>query len=335
MTSPTVFISYSHDSDEHSEQVLSLSERLRLDGFTTQLDQYVNGTPTEGWPRWMLNQLDTADFVLVVCTETYYRRFRGHENPGKGKGVDWEGALITQELYDSHSKTLKFIPVLLSGAEPGCIPEPLRASTHYALASESVYQELHDFLLDQAGVKPGPVGTPNRKPRRQGKPLTFVPNTEQPHPPDPSRYDIARILKYAPSDLIGRKAESAQLDEAWTKAQNGETGRPRILTFVALGGEGKTSLAAKWTVGMADRNWPGCEAAFAWSFTARVRKTRQQPPPTFSSTKPCVFLATKTLPPAMPAPTKKANAWPALLAGSGPCSFSTASSLCSTRPGRL
>ena len=51
--------------------------------------KYVNGTPANGWPRWMLDQLDEADSVLVICTETYYRRFRGHELPGKGKGVDW------------------------------------------------------------------------------------------------------------------------------------------------------------------------------------------------------------------------------------------------------
>jgi hypothetical protein len=72
--SPTaVFISYSHDSDEHRKQVLALSERLRLDGIETLLDQYVNGTPPEGWPRWMMNQLDAADYVLVICTETYSR----------------------------------------------------------------------------------------------------------------------------------------------------------------------------------------------------------------------------------------------------------------------
>jgi hypothetical protein len=33
----------------------------------------------------MLNQLDAANIVLVVCTKTYYRRFRGHEQPDRGK----------------------------------------------------------------------------------------------------------------------------------------------------------------------------------------------------------------------------------------------------------
>jgi hypothetical protein len=36
---PRVFISYSHDSPEHKQRILELSERLR--GIDTQLDQYV------------------------------------------------------------------------------------------------------------------------------------------------------------------------------------------------------------------------------------------------------------------------------------------------------
>ena len=78
---PKVFISYSHDSLEHAQHALELAERLRKDGIDAQLDQYVAGTPAEGWPRWMLDRLDWVDFVLVACTETYYRRFRGHEDP--------------------------------------------------------------------------------------------------------------------------------------------------------------------------------------------------------------------------------------------------------------
>ena len=127
MKAKPVFISYSHDSIGHGEHVLKLSERLRQDGIETLLDQYVNGAPQQGWPRWMLDQLDAAGSVLVVCTETYYRRFRGHEEPGKGKGVDWEGALINQEIYDSRSQTLKFVPVFLSNTNKDWIPERVNA----------------------------------------------------------------------------------------------------------------------------------------------------------------------------------------------------------------
>lgn len=170
---PKVFISYSHDSLEHRDKVLALSERLRADGIETLLDQYVNGSPLQGWPRWMLDQLDAADFVLVVCTETYYRRFRGREEPRKGKGVDWEGALITQEVYDSRGRTVKFVPVILSAAVEEWIPEPIRSHTHYTLTTEDAYQRLYDFLLGQSGVEPGQVGSPRARPRRRGTPLTF------------------------------------------------------------------------------------------------------------------------------------------------------------------
>ena len=71
-TTPRVFLSYSHDSDAHRERVLALSERLRCDGIATILDRYVNGTPPEGWPRWMQNRLDESDRVLLICTPTYY-----------------------------------------------------------------------------------------------------------------------------------------------------------------------------------------------------------------------------------------------------------------------
>jgi hypothetical protein len=258
MSNPTVFISYSHDSDDHRKRVLGFSERLRADGIETVLDQYVNGVPLEGWPRWMLNQLDAASFVLVVCTETYYRRFRGKEVPGRGKGVDWEGALITQEIYDSRSQTLKFVPAFLSAAVESWIPEPLRSGTHYALTAETHYQSLLDFLAGRAGVEPGPLGELKTKPRVKGAPLTFEKSA-----PHARTVDVSRIIKYAPAELVGRADEVGMLEQAWAKARGGECPRPHVLTFVALGGEGKTSVVAKWVAELAARDWPKCDATFA------------------------------------------------------------------------
>ena len=87
---PKVLISYSHDSPEHRDRVLVLSKRLRKDGIDCTIDQYVV-VPPEGWPRWMEKQIRNSDFVLIVCTETYYRRVLGEEDPGRGRGVRWEG----------------------------------------------------------------------------------------------------------------------------------------------------------------------------------------------------------------------------------------------------
>jgi len=136
----------------------------------------------------------------------YYRRFRGDEVPGKGKGVDWEGALITQELYDSRNTTLKFIPVLFSADDERFIPEPLRAGTHYTLTTGTAYQDLYDFLLDQAGVEAGAIGSLKLRARAKGSPLTFGDETTTPA----ATVDISRIIKYAPAELVGREVETKE-----------------------------------------------------------------------------------------------------------------------------
>ena len=80
------------------------------------------------------------------------------------------------------------------------------------------------------------------------------------------RVDISRVIKSAPAELIGRKRDIKRLNGAWGRAVRGKQERPHVLTFVALGGEGKTSIVAKWLAELAHKNWLGCDAVFAWSF---------------------------------------------------------------------
>ncbi len=107
-----VFISYSHDSQEHMDRVWNLSERLRGDGVDCRIDQH--GEPEEGWPRWSRNQVQECEFVLIACTETYLHRYEGKADVGEGRGSKWEGFVITQELYEAEGKNKKFIPILFS-----------------------------------------------------------------------------------------------------------------------------------------------------------------------------------------------------------------------------
>ena len=134
-----VFISYSHDSKAHKEQVFDLSETLRLHGIDADLDQY-HENPPEGWPRWMRNRLEWADYVLVVCSSTYLRRFEGTETIGIGRGAKWEGAIITQNLYNAESEQSKFIPVIPSAGAPDDIPVVLQSATHYRMSTQSYWK---------------------------------------------------------------------------------------------------------------------------------------------------------------------------------------------------
>ncbi len=148
---PKVFISYSHDSREHLDRVLALADRLRAEGIDCNLDQY-EPAPAEGWPRWMDKQFKDADFILVVCTETYCRRFEGREERGKGLGVKWEGAIITDELYSNEAVNKRFIPVLFSADDAESVPERLRHFMRHLIAEQEGYEELYRRLTNQPRV---------------------------------------------------------------------------------------------------------------------------------------------------------------------------------------
>ena len=173
---PKVFISYSHDDEEHKNRTLKLAQRLREDGFETEIDRYVDGTPQTGWPRWMLNKIEWADYVLIVCTETYYRRFRGLETGEAGRGVDFEGAIITNELYDKKSTLDRFVPVLFDSGGPRYIPEPIRSFTSYVVTNEEAYDKLTRFLAGTAGIQPAKLGPAPSRTRETCEPITFEEN---------------------------------------------------------------------------------------------------------------------------------------------------------------
>ena len=119
-------MSYSLDSEDHRTR-LELADALRGLGINGILDQYIHPAPEEGWPRWMNRSLDEAQFVLMVCTETYRRRVMDREEPGKGLGVRWEGSLIYNRIYNDKPSGSRFIPILLlPGSEPAHIPNPVQ-----------------------------------------------------------------------------------------------------------------------------------------------------------------------------------------------------------------
>jgi hypothetical protein len=175
---PRVFISYSHDSSEHADRVLALANRLRAEGIDCHLDQYET-SPPEGRPRWMLNQVEAADFVLVVCTETYNLRFRGRAAAGTVLGGKWEGAIIHQELYDAEANNTRFVPVVFSIADKAHIPIPLRGASHYDLGEESGYESLYRRLTNQLLIEKPVLGKrrsmPAKERRKDFSPLWNVP----------------------------------------------------------------------------------------------------------------------------------------------------------------
>ena len=218
---PTAFISYSHDSPEHQNCVLALSNRLRADGIDTILDQYLEAPPSVGWPRWMDRLIRDVDFVLIVCTETYYRRVMGDEKPGVGQGVRWEGALIYQHMYNADTTNDRFIPLLVQGGTRAYIPTPLQGTTWYQVEDE--YEGLYRRLTRQPQALKPQLGSLKRMPALDRQ-LDFFQPWNVPFERNPV--------------FLGRDRELQELEDALTARG--------IQAVSGLGGVGKSQVAVEY-----------------------------------------------------------------------------------------
>jgi tetratricopeptide (TPR) repeat protein len=236
---PIVFISYSHDSPEHADRVLALSDRLRADGIDCILDQY-EVSPPEGWPSWMDSQIQAADFVLMICTSTYYRRVMRKEEPGKGYGVLWESALIYQHIYNAGSLNTQFIPVLLEEANTTNIPTPLQGATYYHPSTTTGYEELYRRLTGQPLTPKPTLGTRRTLPPRE-RTQDFLQQQQDKHP-----LEVIQNVPYARNPYFtGRDTILHNLHEALSK--DNATALTQGYAISGLGGIGKTQTAVEYS----------------------------------------------------------------------------------------
>ncbi|MBD8998785.1 MAG: TIR domain-containing protein [Lactobacillus ruminis] len=166
---PKVFISYSHQDTVYENKVLEFSNKLRSEGIDASIDLYEEA-PSEGWPRWMENQIRKSDYVLVLCSKSYYEKFYSDE---KGKGVTWEVSIIYQYLYDANVETKKFIPIFFEKGEEEFIPTPIKSFTYYNIGADEGYNNLYWKLRGvQKTVKP-PLGKLRPLPEKERKTMFF------------------------------------------------------------------------------------------------------------------------------------------------------------------
>ena len=105
MKIPKVFISYSHDSQEHKKWVLDLATRLRNNGVDAIIDQWALRAGDD-LPHFMETHLSNSDYTVIVCTDNYVEK----ANSGSG-GVGYEKMIVTFELLSNiHSN--KIIPII-------------------------------------------------------------------------------------------------------------------------------------------------------------------------------------------------------------------------------
>lgn len=92
---------------------------------------------------------------------------------------------------------------------------------------------------------------------------TFVPARDpvaSPRAAFPSIVDYGRLPETPYKTLVGRDAELQRLDEVWADE------RTRVISLVAWGGAGKTSLVIEWLTRVRNDGYRNADAVLCWSF---------------------------------------------------------------------
>jgi len=166
---PRIFISYSHQDAEYEDKVLTFANKLRSEGIDASIDLYEEA-PSEGWPRWMENQIRIADFVLVISSKSYYDKCYSVD---KGKGVSWEVNIVYQHIYDNNSESTKFIPVLFDEDDSRFILTPIKPFTYYNIGTREGYEKLYWRLRGITQASKPPLGKLRALPEKERKTMFF------------------------------------------------------------------------------------------------------------------------------------------------------------------
>jgi TIR domain len=140
---PSLFVSYSRESDAHVAWVRQLAVDLRGKGVDATLDDW-DLKPGDDLSAFM-ERVSDADYLLIVCTVAYAEK----ANARRG-GVGYEQQIITGGLLTDDGVEQKLIPILRSGVPSTALPRYLktrlfidfRNDDHYEAALNQIVRHL-------------------------------------------------------------------------------------------------------------------------------------------------------------------------------------------------
>ena len=141
MNRPSVFISYSWDSDSHSKWVDILAGKLQSDDIDVVLDQWELALGDK-LPEFMETQIYKCDFVLIICTPNYKIRFDDRQG-----GVGYERGVILN-AYHSNRNDRKFIPILASGTWDESAPYWVTSKSYLDLSTPESFTRKYSELIE-------------------------------------------------------------------------------------------------------------------------------------------------------------------------------------------
>jgi tetratricopeptide (TPR) repeat protein len=239
MTKPTVFISYSHKDERWKDRLRPHLKMLQQEGHLEIWDDRQIGYGEE-WYDEIKQVMECAAVAVCLISADYLASdfCVKEEIPHLLERRKSEGMLLVPMLLRPCAwKAISWLSPLQM------IPRDDKSiAVNFSRTYDVVFAELAESILDY-------LQTANVEP--------FTP----PPPPwsPPEKVDIHR-LPVTGAELFGRQKELELLDEAW------ESDQTHVVSLVAWGGVGKTTLVNKWLERLAADNYRGARRVYGWSF---------------------------------------------------------------------
>ena len=175
-TPPIVFISYSHDSEEHKDWVVQLATKLRSNGVDIILDVWDTRLGSD-LALFMEQGLSKSKRVICICSDGYLLK----ANEGKG-GAGYEKQIMSSELIKNQN-TDRIIPLIVNNSSDKKLPTFLGSRKYISFEDtelfETKFEELLRDLLEEPSSLIPPIGD---NPFKNTKAITqqkFFPTNEE------------------------------------------------------------------------------------------------------------------------------------------------------------
>ena len=239
MDAPSVFISYSHHDEQWKDRLLPQLVALERAGRVTVWDdRKIAGG--EQWYDEIEQAMANAAVAVCLISPDYL---------ASDFVIKEEVAYLLERREETG---MIILPVLLRPCVWQAFPW-ISATQMLPRDGKSVSQDFND---NWETVFAAVAGRVFEVVNEEGY---VPPKPALPPWPEPEKVDVDR-MPVTGAELFGRREELAMLDEAW------ESPDTHVVSLVAWGGVGKSTLVRRWLERLAGDNYRAARRVFAWSF---------------------------------------------------------------------
>jgi hypothetical protein len=245
---PVIFISYSHKDRSWLDYVRSFFEPL-AEHWTLQIWDDEKLRIGDDWRGDIYSALDASRiFILLVSRYALASRFILTEEVGRIlKRPKGEVQLCPIVVTPYFAKGLDWLD------QPNRRPREGKALSELQDPDRDremvIIAEQIDAIVESIASKKA-TSTVRRAP----------PEVSAPRIAFPSIVDYGRLPETPYKTLVGRDVQLQQLDDAWADEKT------RVISLVAWGGAGKTSLVIEWLMRVRNDGYRNADAVLCWSF---------------------------------------------------------------------